>query len=364
MSWLVDGLIPSGHTVLTLGKPHNGKSWFTNQLAVSIASGDKFCGLGTTPSTVILIDEDSPSDTLLHRMKRLAKGSGTGHELETLPIHMFAHGEKIVVDSTVSTKGIPNKEIMRSDFSLGNNIHREWLKSYASNLVTKRRNVVIIIDSLLRVLPGQNLNLTNSAMFAAACWHDLKVPGVTLIIVHHMSLKRQDKFGVDEALEFDPSHLAMGNTMLVANCDTMLIIHRVPSTAKTEFIVKPFERREKIPVGAFSCELTEDKELTYARLEMLGEPTRLPSDAAKMLFPMFFNDDDERDGMTVAQVMKRTGRALSEKDVRDALKELEREEVLTRGKEKHNRFVYRINPQFESGFMLTTAYTELLYDEM
>ena len=53
--WIVDGLIGAEHTVLLLGKPHNGKSWIANQLAVSAASGEKFSFGGIVKSQSALV---------------------------------------------------------------------------------------------------------------------------------------------------------------------------------------------------------------------------------------------------------------------------------------------------------------------
>ena len=72
---LVNGLIPEGHTVLLLGQPHSGKSWFSEQLAVCIAGGRLFLGdegFTVQNGSVILIDEDTPTDTLEERLTRLA----------------------------------------------------------------------------------------------------------------------------------------------------------------------------------------------------------------------------------------------------------------------------------------------------
>ena len=40
--WLVQGLIPSGSSLVLLGEMHSGKAWLAEQLAVCVASGHDF----------------------------------------------------------------------------------------------------------------------------------------------------------------------------------------------------------------------------------------------------------------------------------------------------------------------------------
>jgi hypothetical protein len=86
--WLVDGLLPQGHSVLGVGLPGTLKSWFVDGLAVHIASGGDFLGQPVNRGPVILVDEDTPSDELLNRLERLAKGLNLS--LGDLPIEVHS----------------------------------------------------------------------------------------------------------------------------------------------------------------------------------------------------------------------------------------------------------------------------------
>ncbi|MFA5378989.1 MAG: AAA family ATPase [Dehalococcoidia bacterium] len=351
-SWVVDGLIPKEHNVLVLGKPHNGKSWIVDELAVAVASGTKFINCyDTVQSDVILLDDDSPSSVVHERVARLAAGRNL--KLPELGITVFSHG---AVMEPISGRFIDTE--LGCDFGMWQPSHREWL----TEEILKLKNPLVILDSMIKIMAGSNLDKTGHAMKAVNYWREIKAKtGATMVMTHHMSLKRgNDK----EASDFDPSALAMGNTMIVGSSDTVLFVYRVPVASSTEFIIKPLPRREKLKVGTFSCELVEDKELTWARFDMLGEPTHLPSEDARQLFPLFYTDDDEREGLTVAAVLKESGKALGEKEIREALKELEGESVLVRRTERHNRFRYKINPMFDSGWCLPTPYMEVLKGEV
>ena len=69
--WMVHGLIPKGHVVLLIGQPHSMKSWLAEHLGLCIASGSRFLNeFRVEAGSVIMIDEDTPSDTLDERLDR------------------------------------------------------------------------------------------------------------------------------------------------------------------------------------------------------------------------------------------------------------------------------------------------------
>lgn len=348
-TWLVDGLIKQGHTVLVLGKPHGGKSWIVDDLAVAVSSGTKFVGTyDVEHNDVILLDDDSPISVVKNRIQRLAAGRDI--DSKDLRLTIMSHG------SILRPGWDKFKETdMGCDFSMKDYNHREWL----THEINKFDHPLVIMDSLIKVMAGVSLDRTGHAMKAVEYWRTIKDQKTTFVVPHHMSLKGNKDIN---SMDFDPSALAMGNTMIVGSCDTVLYTHRVPVDTTTEFIIRPIARRDKLAVGVFSCELVEDKTMTWARMESLGEPAHLPSDNARSLFPVLYMDDDERKGMTIEDIMKEIHKGLGEKEIRESLKELETEGVIIRRAERHNRFRYRINPVIDSGFCVPTAYIEVLMD--
>ncbi len=52
--WIVDGLLPTGLTILA-GSPKVGKSWLALDLATHVASGDAFWGMATRRCGVLYL---------------------------------------------------------------------------------------------------------------------------------------------------------------------------------------------------------------------------------------------------------------------------------------------------------------------
>lgn len=103
--WLVDGLIPKRHAILLLGQFHSGIVWLAEQLAVCVASGQKFLDqFQVERQPVIVIDEESGTNSLIRRFYRLARG--------------------VAIDLT----GIPLLCYSRCGFVLWDTYKRKWLK--------------------------------------------------------------------------------------------------------------------------------------------------------------------------------------------------------------------------------------------
>lgn len=325
MDWLVDGLIPKNHIVLLLGQPQNGKSWASAELAVCVASGTKFLDeFNVCQGDPTILDEDTPTDVFESRLTRLAKG--VGKTLDELSI------EKHSLDG----------------FMLWNDDQRASL----IERIKAKKNPLVVLDSLEKVMVGYDLNKTSNAVKATKYWNELKAAGATVIIIHHISLKKQI-----DIREWDLSGLAMGNTMLVAGSDTILFIFRVPINSSTRFIVKPQERRTKLVVNRpFAIELREG-DGSWAKLVLLEEPTIIPSENARYVIPLFAQYSK---GLTVKGAIDQLKGGLADNEVREALRELEKEKVLIRGREAHNRYIYSLNLDFDNNQAPTTEYWDAI----
>ncbi|MFC2000192.1 AAA family ATPase [Chloroflexota bacterium] len=330
--WLVKGFIESEQTLLLLGQPGNGKSWWINELAIDVASGTPHLGWDVVPHSVILIDEDSTKRVVNERLHRLAKAVRV--PLDQLPIACRS----------------------LSGFLLWNDSQRQQLIHDIDQMEKKYgRPVLVIIDSLSKVMLGFDLDKATKATKATAYWDELKATGATVLIVHHMSLKKPVSWQ-----QWDITALSMGSTMLVAGSDSALGIFRIPPREPTRFVMKPTERRFKIALaGSVGIELIEDQDLNWARLRLLDEIPTLPSEAAKRIFPLFRDDGEE---LWVKTGIERVGKDLTEAEVREALHELEREGCLERAVEKGkaHRFKYRLHPDFKHPMSLTTEYKDEL----
>ena len=330
MQWLVHGLIPEGQTVLLLGSPHSGKSWILEQLAVCLSCESPLFGedgFVTKQSSVILIDEDTPGDVLKSRLIRLCAA------LKKNPSQI-----------AMSVKSM-------TGFHLESPAHIENLLSQISFLP---KPVVVAIDSLHTVTKSWNENRTSDAQKITAVWNRIRLTGATLVIAHHASLKMEDYHD-----SFDFTGRGMGNTQLVAGSDGVIGCWAIPPEGSTQFLVRTKPRRTQLLVTKpFTVFLKEG--VDWAALSILEEASKLPSENARRVFPLFKGENLK---LTVQEVMEIIQKDLSETDVRETLHELEQNGCLVRGQEgKAHRYRYSLPPQLQQNNQLSVlnTYQEVL----
>ncbi len=318
--WLVDGLIPIGDSVLLVGEPHSMKTWVAGSLAISIATGLPFLDeLIVKQQFVIYINEDAPINITDERFERLAKGFGT----------TMANLDNLMLKNRVGFRIFRNADI-------------EELQ-----LISTIQPTTIVLDSLPSVAPGKGLDKTQDATAVTERWNNLKQNNTTVIILHHASLKK--------SAEPDMARKALGNTELVAQCDTLLGISR-GQTPETTATIVPTNRRTLLTVEKLNIGIKEPKDHSWAKLFLLDEAPIRPTDVAKRILPYFIKDNVT--SAVVNEIIKFCGGAYKDVAVRDALKELEDHKVLIRMIDlgKMNRFRYKVNPDFNNGHAVTSDY--------
>lgn len=74
ISFLVEGCIPRRNIILLTGESGAGKTWVAYELVRAVASGTQWLGRGVAcvPETVLVLNYDSPTDTVRFRVRRLA----------------------------------------------------------------------------------------------------------------------------------------------------------------------------------------------------------------------------------------------------------------------------------------------------
>jgi len=252
--WLVSGLVPQRSAVLLLGELHSGRAWLTEQLALSVASGSRFLDVFEVQrQPVILIDEDSGTASFKRRLYRLARGLKV--DLARIPLQCYS----------------------RCNFLLWDAERRTWLR----DLIRREKGTpLVIVDSLRRIMawqgPGGGDVMTGLGEFC----HELRDAGATLLIVHQTGAR--ESVGLED---WDVAYQAPGFVVLVECFDMALSIYRVP-TVRTEFVLKPLERRVKLKVRRpFSIALEEDAEETWARLAVTDELPELGGEVATRVLP-------------------------------------------------------------------------------
>jgi hypothetical protein len=277
---------------------------------------------------VILIDEDTPSDTLDERLDRLARAL------------------------KISIASLPFKKRSMQGFLLTSNSD---VNSLITDVSAMSPPVFVILDSLSMVMGGWNQNSTRDAIRAAEKWNQLKQAGATLFITHHMSLKKEGSYK-----EFDFTGHAMGNTQLIARCDTAIGMWRIPPEEPTRAIVKAKPRRTALTANkSFAIQLEEAKDKSWALLVPLDELPSEPSEVARRIFPLFHKDQLELYTSDVIDMVKKD---YSEVAIREALHELEREGALIQETEKgrQHRYKYKLNPDLVNPYCGDTEYWEQL----
>ena len=329
--WIVHGLIPQNHIVLLLGTPHSCKSWFLDHLAVCALDGSNLLGeIPTAKCSVVMVDEDTPRDVLLDRLHRLSLPGGTSRStsesiLERLKLH--------------SMEGIR----LSSSSQLTDLIQRD--------IAPLEPPVLVLIDSLSSVMQPLDQNKTRDALEMTERWSRLKGFGCTIVVAHHLSQKKESSYE-----DFDFTLSSMGNTQLVAHCDTAIGLWKLPPDVPTRFVLKPKPRRTSLLFDQpLAIELVErNGGISLCPLE---EVPKIPSQSARYIIPYFLADQLD---LTVKDLMDLAQGGLSDREVREGLRELEHEKVLVRSTERHRRFRYSLNPQIVSDFSPTSSYQEEL----
>jgi len=183
----------------------------------------------------------------------------------------------------------------------------------------------------------------------------LKAAGATLIVVHHISIHGKEDHEIFGSRDF--TRFSMGNTRLVSGCDIGFGIWEIDGVSPQTIVVVKKERRELIDVpDAFSLQLIEDPARSWVYLHYLEEVPEMPSENARLIYGLFAAQPTAV--FTVKEVRNETGQILSDRHLREALKELHTNDVIElECRNVHNIYKYKLNPNFAT---MTTNYAEEL----
>lgn len=121
---LVDPFLAASTAAILAGPPNVGKSWLMLTLALALACGRDWLGhFPTTPSRVLVVDEESNPGHVQERLQMLAVG-GTPIADDTQLRFEIGHGQRV-------------------DDPHGYHCYRQWIEAH--------RPDVVIIDSMIRV---------------------------------------------------------------------------------------------------------------------------------------------------------------------------------------------------------------------
>jgi len=311
--WLSKGIYPERHIILVVGHPGSYKSWLVTQLAIDAAKGGrKHLGkFDIEPGhKVIHIDEDTPTDVYDERYRRLAKGAGC--KIKDLSIVRR------------SNKG----------FRLFDDKQRRAL---INDIVP---GTIIILDCLVKIMAGKNLDTVTKASEVMGYLTELRDAGATVIVIHHISLKKEVTVGM-----WNPMAIVLDSTMLISGCDTAFTLLKVPVEEESLFVIMPESRRLSLKVEKpFAVELKEKG--GGAWLAAIEEIPYLPSEDAKLIFQMFPDNSSE---LTIRELDNKLQEDLTKNRIRLATTELAGQLCLERRVDPHSKnhaAYYSRHPKF------------------
>jgi len=285
--WLVKGMLALGDNVIVAAQPAVGKSFFVEGLAVSVAYGQPFLNLDVTGGDVLIIDEDTPTETLTRRLSKFSRFHGPDRK-HTIYLHSQ---EGNSMDNGSLVKVVNSYEHLR----------------------------LVVIDCLVSVSGRTDLDKTLDMRGLTDFIHNVRRDDMTVIINHHISTKKT--FTPEQAMTCaNPQALLMNNTRIASASDAMFILAS-PDTdgILRTLLVRPVSRRITIPIKMFSAQFTEDDDSMHFKY---GEPLDIKKslDKNEQRVLSLFELDEQ---LTVRDALQRAAGLYSDGTLREVLHSLE-----------------------------------------
>lgn len=301
--WLVDGIIPLGHIVLVVAKAGAGKSFIAEQIAISVATEKEFIGKSVLGGDVLIVDQETPKDTLGNRLKRFINGCGEvvhGLEICSMENHLF------------------------SDGTMG-------------KLLNKRKGVrLILLDSLLSLSHAWKINDNTDMSKVGNILKDIIHPEGTIVVVHHCG-HRGNPSKPDNPFD----SLVLGATAIDAFADTEFAIWNPnPDTEPiSELGIRPRPKKASLNINdAFMIKLLEDED--SAHFIYIGEMSDKLSPAEEDCYNIFTQGSGP---LYVRDVEDKLRGLYSQGEIRNVLKSLDvYRKLLQKYTEGHNKFKYAL----------------------
>jgi hypothetical protein len=279
-----------------------------------VVHGKSFLGLPTLEGDALLVDQDSPKNTLIRRMHKFSS------YFHCKPKHKLFYrvGEGL---------------------KLGDGSLRQVINQYKSI-------VLVWIDSLHSVTSGTNTNSTKEmalwADFKQKCLTSNKTIGVNHHITEHL------EFSIDKLMTCDPHGLAMGNSTINQQLDSYYVMASGPplNGRINKLYIRPIAKREAIPMRPSELDIIEEEkgDESSAYLSNLTPYRAELSECARDILKMF---NIQQESLTVYQILEKQGGSYGIKEIRETLKELEISGKVKKSRQAHNLFRYFLsdNPE-------------------
>ena len=306
--WIVENFIPTSHLCFVLAQAGVGKSLLVESIATAIVCGVPYGGLKTVEGDVLIIDQDTPTNTLNRRLSRLISGLG-----------------------------VPKK-------------HHLWIKSMQGYTLSERTiNTIIadyptavltIIDSLHSVCGKLNPNLTSDMNILSRLKQERINSHNSILINHHITQKLEDP-SVNNLMTGDTASLAMGSSVIIQQADSYYIVGATAKDGITERIyVRSVSKRVSIPGKPIILRvIPTGKEKQGETVEYDGRFDAGVVGAEQDIMILFREQNIDR---TVKEVYEAMGHKHGENAIRDALETLDQRGLLIMSRHKSNLFKFRL----------------------
>ena len=325
--WLIEDLFPMGHRGIITSPEGTFKTIIGCWFAVCIASGTPIFGHAVTQGPVLIVDGETPEESLKNHLERFAKGLGL--KLVNLPIitlcgeSVFKWDRKSLMNELLEMIAVVNPVFVRMD-------------SLASFLPIGRQGLVEN-DSTLGGIISKDLNTIISA-----CNRKCSI----LLTVH--GKKPSSGFSLTDMREKNVNDIVRGHGSIVGlGCDTAFIVKVTHERPPSQFVLVPRVRRQAFTGDDMLIEIKEQRygQGGWARLELQNIAKITPSSNAKSLFPLFTAMDKlgkhftyKEDKITKLCAFK------TKSDCREGVIELMRNKVIIGGIEVRT---YTLNPTMD-----------------
>lgn len=315
--WLVKDLIPLGQLIICLARSGHGKSYFSEDLAVKIVYEKQFLGKETMAGDVLIIDQDTPTQSIEKRLTTFGRRNGDK------PLHnlfLRTHEGLSFSDGTVY------------------------------NVINEYPDIKLaIIDTYHSVLGTFNPNTTVDANYALTQLKSRCVcKNKTVWVNHHLSEKEFVDY--TDLMFGDTLGKAMGNSAIIQRADSVFVLCGViEGNELKEMYIRPWGKRAFIPQKPFLASF-DSNEFKY-----IGILQKSEDECIGDLRVMFAEHPEE--GYTVQKAHDITGHKHGIRKIYNTLAAMERigEARMERG--KSNQFQYFSTKQGQQDNVMVKYWT-------
>lgn len=285
--WLVKGLFALGDQAVVAAQPAVGKSFFVEALATSVAYNKPFLGFEVTGGNVLIIDEDTPTATLVNRLSKFDKAYDGQR-----PHDIYLHSKE--------------------GYEMDNGSLVKLVNSYKDLRL-------VIVDCLVSISGKADLDRTIDLKCLTNFMQGVSRDNMTVIINHHISTKKV--ITPEYAMSCgNPQALLMNNTRIASASDALYILASPDNDGTlTTLLVRPVSRRITLTVKSFMAKFTEtDTTMNFSYGEQVDIKKGLGRDEKRVKALL---DPGKR--LTVKDILFESEQLFSDKTMREILHSLE-----------------------------------------